>query len=296
MTKHQEYANKSTLITMKKKTEVVKHVSAASSDQDIMEFYSNTYEQVDVAQFLRTDRTERLFGLLNLVRQEESYIDIGCANGAHMDELYKRRVYGVGLDVSIPNLLRGLDQSPHLKFVHGFAEDIPFGDEYFDVAILGDILEHFRDQECALAEILRVVRKGLVVCFPNDAKSTLEHISPVTTASFAKFCQHFALQVSYFDKDGHQLPAPDESFYWVFARAEKTEATAAMCSKIQEKRIERNRDRTRVLAIDQWKGGEYHDRYQAEWDRFEVTSLTLVGHNILEVACGNGDLSVFLAQ
>ncbi|GAK54090.1 glycosyl transferase, group 1 [Candidatus Moduliflexus flocculans] len=293
MTKFEEYTQKSTLITMNKREDIVKDISTASSDQDLMEFYSNTYEHVDVAKFLRTERKERLLGLLNLIEQGESYIDIGCANGAHMEELYKRGIYGIGLDVSIPNILRGLDQHPYLKFVHGFAEDIPFGDHYFDVAILGDILEHFRDQKCALSEILRVVKKGFVICFPNDTKYTVEHINPVTIASFAKLCQQFALHVVYFDKDGNRLSDPDESFYWVFARAEKTEATEKICLEIQ---AERNRDKARVLESDQWKLGECHDRHQTEQDRFTITSLALMGKEILEVACGNGDLSVFLAQ
>ena len=293
MTKFEEYTQKSTLITTNKREDIVKDVSAISSDQDLMEFYSNTYEHVDVAKFLRTERKERLLGLLNLIEQGESYIDVGCANGAHMEELYKRGIYGIGLDVSIPNILRGLDQHPYLKFVHGFAEDIPFGDHYFDVAILGDILEHFRDQKCALSEILRVVKKGFVICFPNDTKYTVEHINPVTIASFAKLCQQFVLHVVYFDKDGNRLSEPDESFYWVFARAEKTEATEKICLEIQ---AERNRDKTRVLESDQWKQGECHDRHQTEQDRFTITSLALMGKDILEVACGNGDLSVFLVQ
>ena len=293
MTKFDDYTQKPFLITTNRKENIVKNISIASSDQELMEFYSSTYEHVDVAEFLCTNRTERLFGLLNLIGEDELFIDIGCANGAHMDELYKRKIYGVGLDVSIPNILRGLDQRPYLKFVHGFAEDIPFGDNYFDVAILGDILEHFREQECALAEILRVVKKGFIICFPNDTKFTVEHINPVTTASFAKLCQYFALSVSYFDKDGSRLLKPDESFYWVFARAEKTEATEKICLEIQ---AERNRDKARVLESDQWKQGECHDRHQTEQDRFTITSLALMGKDILEVACGNGDLSVFLAQ
>jgi|GEM_PF-1580796 len=290
------YINRSILINSLPKDSAATRVLSASSDEEVLSFYSNTYESVDVAHFLLTERKERLFGLINLIRDGEYFLDVGCANGAHMDELYKRGIYGVGLDISVPNILRGLEQRPHLKFIHGFAENIPFGDAHFDAAIIGDVLEHFRDAKLALAEILRVTKTGFAACFPNSSEKTIEHINPVTVSSFIELCAFFALKVAFFDKDGQILQEADESFLWCFARAQKTARTDMIVQSVMSEHKKHLEDKARVLDIDQWKWCETHQRHQTETDRFNLTSIAIKGNKILEVACGNGDLSVFLAK
>lgn len=290
------YINRNILISPWPKDSAVTKVLPTSPDEDLLSFYSNTYESVDVAHFLLTERRERLFGLINLVRHGEYFLDVGCANGAHMEELCKRGIHGVGIDVSVPNILKGLEQRPHLKFVHGFAEDIPFGDAYFDVAIIGDVLEHFRDPELAVAEILRVTKTGIAVCFPNSAERTLEHINPVTVSSFMELCALFALEVVFFTKDGQALPEADESFMWCFARAHKSATTDRIIQSVLNKNKQHLDNKYRVLNTDQWEWGETHQRHQTEIDRFNCTSIAIRGKNVLEIASGNGDLSVFLAK
>ena len=292
-----DYKTKQTLITGTSKEKVIQKVLNTTSDQELLEFYSTRYEDVDVEKFLNTERTERFNGLLNLVKKDEFFIDVGCANGGHMEKLYKKKIYGIGLDLSIPNIIKGLENKPHLKFIHGFAENIPFPDEYFDVAILGDVVEHFRDQTYTIAEILRVVKKGFATCFPNDTKKTQEHVSPITTDKFIKICKLFDLNYKFFNNEGKEISEKEtNNFYWVFSRTEKTSNTNKIIRNLLIKRRTHTEDKKRVLEIDQWKWGVKHDRHTTELDRFEITSLTITGKNILEVACGNGDLSIYLAK
>lgn len=54
-------------------------------------------------------------------------------------------------------------------FTTGYAEDIPFGDKSFDMALMDDVLEHVRDPERVILECRRVLRPGglLVARFPS---------------------------------------------------------------------------------------------------------------------------------
>ncbi|MEI8005440.1 MAG: glycosyltransferase, partial [Bacteroidota bacterium] len=242
-------------------------------------------------------RKERFNGLVNLVEAKEFYIDIGCANGGHMQKLFEKGIFGNGIDISIPNIIKGLKDKPHLKFIHGFAEDIPFQDDFFDIAILGDVLEHFRDQEQTLAEILRVVKNGFVICFPNDTTITEEHVNPLNLATFLKLCDHFKLKATFFTHEGEPVDQSiNTDFYWIFSRVIKGDETNKILKTYHNKQKHHNNDIQRVIAKDQWSQGVNHERHQTELDRFEITSTAIKGKDILEVGCGNGDLSVFLAK
>jgi ubiquinone/menaquinone biosynthesis C-methylase UbiE len=89
----------------------------------------------------------------------ERVLDIGCGTGRHL-EMFLR----MGLDVS------GLDASRHmLEFArkkvgaraslhHGFAEDLPFDDNSFNIATMITTLEFVEDSRKALEEACRVAK------------------------------------------------------------------------------------------------------------------------------------------
>jgi SAM-dependent methyltransferase len=51
--------------------------------------------------------------------------------------------------------------------------DLPLGDETFDGAVLGEVLEHVEDDRCALAELARVLRPGGVLAVSVPANPAL---------------------------------------------------------------------------------------------------------------------------
>ena len=52
--------------------------------------------------------------------------------------------------------------------------DLPFGDESFDGAVLGEVLEHVEDDRGALAEVARVLRPGGVLALSVPANPRLQ--------------------------------------------------------------------------------------------------------------------------
>jgi ubiquinone/menaquinone biosynthesis C-methylase UbiE len=94
----------------------------------------------------------------------ERVLDIGCGNGNHLIMFSK-----MGLDVS------GVDASPQMlakararlghksNFKIGMAEDLPFDDNEFDLAVLINTLEFMDNPLSALREAGRVAKKKIFI-------------------------------------------------------------------------------------------------------------------------------------
>jgi ubiquinone/menaquinone biosynthesis C-methylase UbiE len=88
-------------------------------------------------------------------RGDERLLDAGCGDGG-VARLLRRRVASVvAVDVEPSDSWR---DEPGLEFLVADAEELPFGDEAFDVVHSKDSLHHMRSPERALAEYRRVLK------------------------------------------------------------------------------------------------------------------------------------------
>lgn len=111
---------------------------------------------------------ESALTLLN-PRPGERVLDIGCGEGNHLLFFSK-----LGLDVN------GIDPSPYIMsrarerlgnrcaLKKGRAEDLPFDDNEFDLAVLINTLEFLDDPLPALREAGRVARRGVFIVVMNS--------------------------------------------------------------------------------------------------------------------------------
>jgi SAM-dependent methyltransferase len=85
-------------------------------------------------------------------------LDAGCGSGRTLDELASYgRVSGIDLsETAVAAARRRGHDDVHLAAV----EEIPFPDSTFDVVTCLDVIEHTRDDQVTLAELLRVTRPG----------------------------------------------------------------------------------------------------------------------------------------
>jgi glycosyltransferase involved in cell wall biosynthesis/ubiquinone/menaquinone biosynthesis C-methylase UbiE len=285
------------------KEKIPRKAELSQTDAVLEAFYSERYADVDVAAFLESERKERLFGLCNMVKPGESFLDIGCADGGHMNVLYQRGIFGIGLDLAVPNVLRGRVKYPHLKFIHGFAEEIPFRDNFFDVVLLGDVIEHFRNPPAVLCECLRVARTSLVICVPIKEEITEEHINPFTIEGIFSLLNLFSLKIVLYNPEGEIISKETavsglNEFPWFLIRAEKSDGSADEIKKYKDVyslEIE-SRGKTELLANDQWKLGDFHSRDPTEIARFNLVSNLIEGNRVLEIGSGNGDSTISLSK
>jgi ubiquinone/menaquinone biosynthesis C-methylase UbiE len=89
-----------------------------------------------------------------------SLLDLGGGTGA----LAARLSDALSVDVTVldpsPEMVAQMRPHPRVRAFVGTAERMPFPDRLFDACLISDAFHHFRDQDGAVAEIRRIVRRG----------------------------------------------------------------------------------------------------------------------------------------
>jgi ubiquinone/menaquinone biosynthesis C-methylase UbiE len=111
-------------------------------------------------------------------------IDLGCGSGIFTHLLARKGYDCVGLDISGKLLDVGRGKHPHIPFVQGDIEKLPFAAQSFDGALLSGVVHHFPDPSPCAAEVFRILRPGgrFVAFDPNRMNPFMwlyrDHASP----------------------------------------------------------------------------------------------------------------------
>jgi ubiquinone/menaquinone biosynthesis C-methylase UbiE len=122
------------------------------------------YKEVDViSRNRKTDLTEsNIKYVLNCLMDGKTILDAGCGKGYLLSRI--QQVY--------PNCtLDGLDLDNQLeyegiKFTKGSVTSLPFPDNAFDIVLCTHMIEHIIPLERAIAELIRVAQKKLIIVTP----------------------------------------------------------------------------------------------------------------------------------
>ncbi len=98
----------------------------------------------------------------------EKVLDVGCGEGNHLLLLQRLGLDAYGVDASsymIRRARKRLGNRANLKV--GNADDLPFDDNEFDVAVLINTLEFLDDPLQALREVERVTRRRIFIAVMN---------------------------------------------------------------------------------------------------------------------------------
>jgi len=92
----------------------------------------------------------------------EKILDAGCGTGVFSRDVMARGVGLVGLELSLPMLLRARRNMGDLPFeaMAGDMRHLPFRDGAFDKAVSITAIEFIRDAKAAIDELFRVTRPG----------------------------------------------------------------------------------------------------------------------------------------
>lgn len=116
-----------------------------------------------------------LIDLLEL-RGSERILEIGAGTGRTVIEISKLAGSLWLLDPSIAMLRVSKSKVPKAKFIHGYAEDLPFPNSFFDRILAVDSLHHWDDQKSGINEVFRTLKpNGIFVLIEFDPKTPKGH-------------------------------------------------------------------------------------------------------------------------
>lgn len=132
--------------------------------------YSDGKNSGDLAESPRIKVMLAMANRLNL--ENKNILDIGCHDGTFLSLIKNRRNFFFGLDASDWAADQCLDKD--IKFSQYFFDDkspLPHKNEFFDLVIAGEIIEHIYDTDFFLEEIRRVLKPDgrLLLSTPNIA-------------------------------------------------------------------------------------------------------------------------------
>jgi SAM-dependent methyltransferase len=137
---------------------------------EILEVFSqrSQYEKGGPGKWLREFRDQRIFSLLR--KDCHRVVDLGCGEGITLERLTKEfpDKKCLGVDLSTFNI--ETCRSYKLPVACGDIYHLGLKTASMDCCLLLDVIEHLKEPEAVLEEILRVLRPGgtLILVFPND--------------------------------------------------------------------------------------------------------------------------------
>jgi SAM-dependent methyltransferase len=109
----------------------------------------------------------RVASVLNRVAPE-SVLDAGCGEGELLRRGLLAGVPAVSLDRSPEALAEIRTHTPGCRPVCGSVLELPFPRASFDAVVCLEVLEHLEDPAAAVAELLRVARRAVVLSVPYE--------------------------------------------------------------------------------------------------------------------------------
>lgn len=113
-----------------------------------------------------------LVKLYDLAAKAENILDLGCADGKILGQIYRKDAKFVGVDIarrSIEKAKKAFKGKRNVRFVVGDIEKLDLGEEKFDLVYSTYVLEHVDKPEVVLEKMIKLLMPQgiLVVICPN---------------------------------------------------------------------------------------------------------------------------------
>jgi len=108
--------------------------------------------------------------------KEKVVLDVACGSGYGSNYLARKGakiVFSVDLDRTPLEIGKKFYSLPNLKFVQGNVLKLPFPDNFFDVVVSFETIEHLYETDKYIVEIKRVLKRGgIFICSTPNIKYT----------------------------------------------------------------------------------------------------------------------------
>ena len=147
------------------------------SQERLFDDWPDKYDEwftTPIGKLVKEFETDIILSFLN-PEKGQKILDAGCGTGLFTVEILKKQAKVVGLELSLPMLLRAGERATgaHFNRIQGDMLQLPFIDECFDKTVSITAIEFIKDVEGAVRELFRVTRRGGTVIV-----ATLNSLSP----------------------------------------------------------------------------------------------------------------------
>jgi hypothetical protein len=149
------------------------HLLAQSHDTNLAVQWDDSHRYTPTSRH----RRRLLMNILNKLEFEDC-LDAGCAQPYLIEEIVQRfGVRGYGCDLSDQCMASNRRRSPHIQFeALDLARQAWPGGRQFDLVVCSEVLEHILDWQAALANLVKMTRKYLLITVPGGRLRAIEQM------------------------------------------------------------------------------------------------------------------------
>lgn len=128
------------------------------SKKELIEYYSNEYERTNFLSPVTEKRYNELLNKFEPYRKNNRILDIGAGCGFFLKIAHQRgwEIYGTEIDESAVEKC----EETQLKMSFGEIQDIRFPEDFFDVIVHIEVIEHVNNPNQYIQEISKILRPG----------------------------------------------------------------------------------------------------------------------------------------
>ena len=154
--------------------------------------YSSISSKDKVEKFQQIIRDAEWENIANHIPKMSKFLDVGCGAGYSLMRASQDldcEVEGIDADPGSHGVGRFIkDMVKSVPIKQGFAENLPYENETFDIVYSSHVLEHVNDEVKALAEMRRVLKQDgvLIIGMPTASMAILNYISQLLFTTHIK--------------------------------------------------------------------------------------------------------------
>ncbi len=133
---------------------------------------------INSAEYWDSHQTAMDFGLrqqkyLELAGEGYSICEMGCGRSPFLNHAKEKFLVCWGVDFSPETIKANRNDFPDIQFMEADVTDTRFRHKEFDVCVAGEVIEHMKEPEELIKEMVRITQKKIIISTPH-----LEFIDP----------------------------------------------------------------------------------------------------------------------
>jgi ubiquinone/menaquinone biosynthesis C-methylase UbiE len=108
-------------------------------------------------------------------------VELGCGCSPFLYKARKNFKEAHGLDFSLKTLKLARNKFPNVFYIIGDAISTPYYDKEFDVSVAGELIEHLKEPEKLIAEMMRITKRRIIISTARMEYNDTEHIWEFTS-------------------------------------------------------------------------------------------------------------------